>query len=59
MISSSPHCWSHEETEHSLLQQSEEKLLNKTDFFMVRLSGRPPTTITLSYDTDAYLKWSW
>ncbi len=57
MISPSPRCWSHEKIEHILLQQSEEKLLMKTDFFMITLSGRLSATIALSFGTDAYFKW--
>lgn len=56
MISPSPRCWSHEKIEHILLQQSEEKLLMKTDFFMITLSGRLSATIALSFGTDAYFK---
>lgn len=39
MISSSSHCWSHEKIEHILLQQSEEKLLMKTDFLWLHFQG--------------------
>ena len=57
-FSSNPCCYSHEKIEHIFLQQTEEKLLMKTDFFMITLPGSLPTTITLSFGTDAYLKWS-